>query len=120
MFFVVIVVLAWLYVALMMALAEATSPVGSVLGAIVTFVGYGVLPVALVSYILATPARRRARRASERAAAQALAASATPATGAQPGVAAEDEQPLAAQPNAGGEPTAAAEAPGVAPVGKEP
>lgn len=71
MFFVVIVALAWLYVALMMALAEATSPVGSVLGAIVTFVGYGVLPVALVSYILATPARRLARKAAERAAAEA-------------------------------------------------
>ena len=33
-----LVLIAWMYVALMMAVAEATSPVGSVLGAIVTFV----------------------------------------------------------------------------------
>lgn len=116
MFFVVIVALAWLYVALMMALAEATSPVGSVLGAIVTFVGYGVLPVALVSYILATPARRRARKAAERAAAAASA----PASAPQPGVEAGNERTSAAQPDAGGEPAAATEAPSVAPVRKEP
>lgn len=116
MFFVVIVALAWLYVALMMALAEATSPVGSVLGAIVTFVGYGVLPVALVSYILATPARRRARKAAERAAAEAIAQASAP----QPGVEAGNEPASAAQPDAGGEPAAAAEATGVAPVRKEP
>jgi hypothetical protein len=36
-----IVLIAWLYVALMMAIAEATSPVGSVLGAIFTFILYG-------------------------------------------------------------------------------
>jgi hypothetical protein len=120
MFFVMIVALAWLYVALMMALAEATSPVGSVLGAIVTLLGYGVLPVALVSYILATPARRRARKASERAAAAVAAPLAAQTAAAQPRVAAEEERPSVAQPDAGGEPAAAAEAPGVAPVRKEP
>lgn len=121
MFFVVIVALAWMYVALMMALAEATSPVGSVLGAIVTFVGYGVLPVALVSYILATPARRRARKAAEqRAAAPRSAPPAAQSAAAQPGVVAGGAQTSAAQPDAGGEPAAAAEAPGVAPVREEP
>lgn len=124
MFFVVIVALAWLYVALMMALAEASSPVGSVPGAIVTFVGYGVLPVALVSYILATPARRRARKAAERAAAGGTApvtAQATPEAAApQPDVAAAGARASATQPDAGGEPAAAAEPGGVAPVREEP
>lgn len=62
-----IVAIAWIYVALMMALSEATSPIGTVLGAIVTFVFYGVLPTALVMYLLGTPGRRRARRAKEAA-----------------------------------------------------
>ena len=60
-----LVVIAWLYVALMMAIAEATNTTGTVLGAIVTFVLYGLLPVALVVYLMATPARRRALKARE-------------------------------------------------------
>ncbi|ODU09900.1 MAG: hypothetical protein ABS84_05395 [Rubrivivax sp. SCN 71-131] len=60
-----LVVAAWLYVVLMMAVAEALSSQGSVLGAIVTFVLYGLLPLSVLVYILATPARRRARRARE-------------------------------------------------------
>jgi hypothetical protein len=55
-----LVVIAWLYVAFMMAVAEATSPIGTVIGAIFTFVLYGVGPVALVVYLMRTPARRRA------------------------------------------------------------
>jgi len=60
-----IVAIAWIYVALMMALAEATSPQGSFLGAVITFVFYGVAPTALVMYLLGTPDRRRARRRAE-------------------------------------------------------
>lgn len=60
-----LVLIAWLYVTLMMAIAEALSPVGSVLGAIVTFLLYGVLPMTVVGYILNSPARRRARQARE-------------------------------------------------------
>jgi hypothetical protein len=60
-----LVALAWIYVVLMMAAAEATSPNGSVVGAVFTFILYGVLPLALVLYILGTPGRRRMRRASE-------------------------------------------------------
>ncbi|HEY1393095.1 MAG TPA: hypothetical protein VFV25_06945 [Methylibium sp.] len=60
-----IVAIAWLYVVLMMAAAEATSPQGTLLGAIFTFLLYGLGPLALVLYLLATPARRRARRARE-------------------------------------------------------
>lgn len=67
-----LVVIAWLYVALMMAVAEATNTNGTVLGAVFTFLLYGLLPVALVVYLMATPARRRAlkeREAAERDAA---------------------------------------------------
>ena len=70
-----LVLIAWFYVALMMAVAEATSPVGSLLGAFFTFMLYGVLPMGVVGYILGTPARKRARLAkeAEQAAAQASA-----------------------------------------------
>ena len=58
-----LVVIGWLYVALMMAVAEATSTTGTVLGAIFTFVLYGVAPVALVVYLMGTPAgKERSRR----------------------------------------------------------
>jgi hypothetical protein len=57
--------IAWLYVALMAAVVEATSSQGSVLGALFTFVGYGVLPLSIVLYVL----RSRIRRAAQRAAA---------------------------------------------------
>jgi hypothetical protein len=60
-----LVAVAWMYVVLMMALAEAMSPQGSVLGAVITFVLYGVLPLSIVLYIMGTPGRRRARRAAE-------------------------------------------------------
>jgi len=63
-----IVAIAWLYVALMMAVAEATSPIGTVLGAIFTFLLYGLAPVALMMYLLGTPARRQRLKAAEAAA----------------------------------------------------
>ena len=61
-----LVAIAWLYVTLMMALAEATSSQGSVLGALVTFVLYGLLPISIVLYVMAAPRRREARKRSER------------------------------------------------------
>lgn len=64
-----LVAIAWIYVVLMVAVAEALSPQGTVLGALFTVIGWGVLPLAIVLYILGTPARRRARRAAEAAAA---------------------------------------------------
>ena len=67
MLFILIVAVGWLYVALMMAVAEATSSNGSLLGAVFTFLLYGAGPVALVVYIMATPARKRVRRAREEA-----------------------------------------------------
>jgi hypothetical protein len=60
-----LVTIGWLYVALMMAVAEASHPRGTVLGAIITFVLYGAAPVALVIYILGRPARRAARARRE-------------------------------------------------------
>jgi len=62
-----LVLIAWMYVAFMMAIAEATSPVGSLLGAAFTFLLYGVLPMSVVGYIMGTPARRRAIKAKEAA-----------------------------------------------------
>jgi len=92
-----LVIIAWLYVALMMAVAEATSPIGTVVGAIFTFVLYGVGPVALVAYLMRAPARRRAIKAREAAEQAERAAAAS------------------VQPDGGGEPAADA----VAPVRKE-
>lgn len=74
-----IIAIAWMYVALMMALAEATSTQGSILGAVITFLLYGLGPLALVMYIVGTPARRKARLASEEAAWRAQQADASSA-----------------------------------------
>ena len=65
-----IVAIAWIYVVLMMALSEALSKQGSVLGAVITFFLYGVLPLSIVLYVMGTPARRAARRAAEAASAR--------------------------------------------------
>jgi len=58
-------VIAWVYVALMMAVAEATNTNGSVIGAAFTFLLYGLMPCALLIYIMGTPARKRALRARQ-------------------------------------------------------
>jgi len=60
-----LVVIAWLYVVLMMTVAEATSSNGTLLGAIVTFLLYGLVPIALLVYIMGTPARKRAIKARQ-------------------------------------------------------
>ena len=57
-----LVIIAWMYVVLMMSVAEATNTNGTVLGAIVTFFLYGVGPAGLVAYIMGTPARNRANK----------------------------------------------------------
>lgn len=62
-----IIAIAWIYVTLMMAVAEATSSNGTVMGAIVTFALYGMLPVSILVYIMSTPARKRAIKAREAA-----------------------------------------------------
>ena len=60
-----LVAIAWFYVTLMMALAEATHPQGTVLGAFFTLLLYGVGPLSIVLYLMGTPLRLRARKASE-------------------------------------------------------
>ena len=78
-----IVPIAWLYVALMMAVAEATHSNGTVLGAVITFVLYGLAPMGLVMYLMGAPARRRAIKARE-AAELAAAHSTAPDAGGLP------------------------------------
>lgn len=104
--FLILIAIGWLYVALLMAVAEATHSSGSVLGAIITFVLYGAGPVALVLYLMATPMRKRALKAREAAEHEAWRAS-------QAGVAGPVDS---GQPDAGGH--AAADT--VSPVRKEP
>ncbi|MEG0000619.1 MAG: hypothetical protein RR720_03375 [Comamonas sp.] len=104
-----LVVIAWLYVTLMMAVAEATSPVGSVLGAIVTFVLYGLLPLGILVYILGTPARKRKLHQRAQAEQQAW----------DEAQAARARSDGAVAPDAGGEASAAAQPGGVAAVREE-
>ncbi|MEY3887368.1 MAG: hypothetical protein RL650_1460 [Pseudomonadota bacterium] len=62
-----IVPIAWLYVALMMSVAEATNTNGSVLGGILTFILYGILPTSIIVYVMGAPQRKKARLALEKA-----------------------------------------------------
>lgn len=49
-----IIAIGWLWVALMMAITEANAVAGTL-----SFVFYGMLPCALLLWLLGTPARRR-------------------------------------------------------------
>ena len=99
-----LIVIAWLYVTLLMALAEAFSTQGSVLGAIITFVFYGLLPMALVVYLMGTPLRRKAIRRQEEQDRQEAASSQSDST---------------RQPDAGRHATALSEAAAVPAVGEK-
>jgi|GEM_PF-350750 Na+/serine symporter len=109
--FIHLIVIGWLYVAVMMAVAEATSTTGTVLGAIFTFLLYGLAPVALVVYLMGTPGRRRAIRQREAEAQEAARLAAAAAADA-----------AAAVKNDSGLPDQGSEAPAdaVPPVRKEP
>ena len=63
-----IVAIAWMFVVTLMSVVEAVASNGSILGAIMTFVFYGILPLGLVLYLLGTPLRRRHNQAKEAAA----------------------------------------------------
>lgn len=106
-----LIVIAWLYVALMAALAEATNPQGSLLGAALTFGLYGLLPMAIVVYILGTPARKRRLRAQQAAAQAAWEAE----QAAQP-----TANALVADPDAGGKTPAGASVAAAKAVREEP
>jgi len=49
----------------MMSVAEANNTNGTLLGAIVTFILYGILPTALMVYLMGTPKRNKAHKARE-------------------------------------------------------
>lgn len=102
-----LIVIAWFYVTVMMALAEAASPQGSILGAIITFVLYGLLPMAILIYIFGTPERKRKLKARREAEQRAYdAAQATLRT----------EDATSHLPDAGGHTPGAAQERGITPV----
>jgi hypothetical protein len=51
-----IVAIGWIYVVLMMSIAEQTATAG-----VLTFLLYGIAPVTIILYLLGTPERRRRR-----------------------------------------------------------
>ena len=61
-----IIAIAWTYVALMAAITETT-----LLGGIITFIFWGVLPVSIILYVLSSPARKRRAKQKEAAEEQA-------------------------------------------------
>ena len=60
-----IVAIGWMFVVVLMSVVEAVSPGGTVLGAVFTFLLYGLLPLGLVLYLLGTPLRAKQRQARE-------------------------------------------------------
>jgi hypothetical protein len=111
-----LVVIGWMYVVLMMSVTEASSTTGTLLGAIVTFFLYGLLPVALVVYLMRTPQRRKdikAREAAENAALQHNSPTVFPS------VEAPSETSLSGQPDAGGHASGAASDDRIAAMRKE-
>ena len=103
-----IVVIAWMYVVLMMSVAEATNVTGTVLGAIVTFILYGLLPIVLVVYLMRSPARSRANKAKREAFTHREA------------LAAESIDPNSVNPNAASHAPTTTESDSVPPVRKVP
>ncbi len=55
-----IVAIAWLYVVILMSITETSITAG-----ILTFAFYGVLPLALLLWLMGTPIRRRLRQQSQ-------------------------------------------------------
>lgn len=103
-----LVVIGWFYVAVLMALAEATNSNGSILGAIVTFFLYGLVPIALVVYLMGRPARRRRR---EKELAHEMTAKTEPSEASPP--------PSCDTPDTGGHAPGGTEASGITAVRKE-
>ena len=85
-----LLIIGWGYVALMMAIAEATNPAGTVLGALVTFVLYGVVPVSIVLYLMGTPGRKRRLREKQAAESEKSDAGSEPPADAVPPVRKEE------------------------------
>ena len=73
-----IIAIAWIYVTLMMSVAEANNTNGTVLGAIVTFILYGILPTALIVYLMGAPQGNKWRKTKKTAWAQGQRAGSIP------------------------------------------
>ncbi len=58
--FLYLIAIAWIYVVLLMSLAESSLIAGTM-----TFIFYCIIPLGLVLYILSSPARKRQIRAKE-------------------------------------------------------
>ena len=105
-----LVAIAWMYVVVMMTIAEAASPGGTLLGAFFTLLLYGLLPLSILLYILGTPGRKRRIQAlQEQEALAAAQAKTSAAAGPQSGI----------SPDAGGQSPAASQTPRIAPVREE-
>jgi hypothetical protein len=104
-----LIAIGWLYVALMMSVAEAVHPDGTVLGAVFTFALYGLLPLGLVLYVLRTPQRRAERQERERESDAAARAA---------GALALAQAEASIEPDTSGHAPSATEQNRVAPVGK--
>ena len=111
-----LIAIAWMYVVLMMSVAEATNANGTVLGAIVTFFLYGLLPLSLVVYLMQSPARRKAIKAREAA---ELAAARSNSVELSDSPSEDASQADSDTPNAGSHATAATQDGSVPPVRKE-
>lgn len=118
-----LVVIAWIYVVLLMSVAEATNSTGTVLGAVITFVLYGLGPCALVVYLMRTPARNKAgkkRRAEELARHQAQTAVSSQLQADPSQATSLTSLPPDGSSHAASGAEAIALEPGIAPVRKEP
>ena len=114
-----LLIIGWMYVVLMMAVAEATNINGTVLGAVVTFILYGLVPSGLLAYLMGTPARNKRNKKQRAEAELAFAEQASAAAQAKSG------EPDAGSHAAGGGPPHTVDLivdvnTGVAPVRKEP
>jgi hypothetical protein len=110
-----LIVIAWIYVVLMMSVAEASNSNGSILGALITFVLYGAAPVSLAVYLMGAPRRSKALKKREAEARAAYLAGMHPD--------AQLEAASSVQPDAGGHAAGSAETvtadTRIAPVGKK-
>lgn len=98
-----IVAIAWIYVTLLMALTETSFVAG-----VATFFFYGLLPLAILLWLLGTPERRRRQRREAAAAARSSAldpdqrshpaAVSAPAVGPEPPAVGEGAEPTAVDP----------------------
>ena len=112
-----LVVIGWMYVVLMMSAAEASSSNGTLLGALVTLVLYGVGPVILVVYLMGAPARNKAIKKREAQVRASHMASAD--EGAHAPVASAVEPDAGSHAAGSGKAVASDAGTGIAPVGKE-